>query len=151
VAIVVFAALLPLVLNVTGAGGVPVEVQAYVRFDSPPSSAPSTLSVVAFVPVGFGFADAAVKIVGAALATVTLAVAECPPAVAVTTNGPPGLLPAVNRPVLLIVPPPLTVHVNVGCGFITAPNWSVPLAVNCCVPLRFTVALPGATVTLVTP
>ena len=40
------------------------------------------------------------------------------PLVAVTVNGPPAVLPAVNRPDVLMVPPPFTDQVNVGCGLI---------------------------------
>ena len=48
--------------------------------------------------------------------TVTLAVPLTLPLVAVTVNGPTGVLPAVNSPLPLIVPPPLTVQVKLGCG-----------------------------------
>ena len=50
------------------------------------------------------------------LVTVTLAVPLTLPLTAVTVKGPPAVEPAVNKPAVLIVPPPLTVHVNVGCG-----------------------------------
>jgi len=49
-------------------------------------------------------------------ATLTLAIPMTPPLAAVTLNGPPAALPAVNKPVPLIVPPPLTDHANAGCG-----------------------------------
>ena len=48
--------------------------------------------------------------------TVTLAVPETLPLVAVTVNGPPAVEPAVNKPSVLIVPPPFTDQVNTGCG-----------------------------------
>ena len=40
--------------------------------------------------------------------TVTLAVPCAAPDVAVTVNGPPTVVPAVNTPLVEIVPPPLT-------------------------------------------
>jgi len=48
------------------------------------------------------------------------------PLVAVTVNGPAGGRSAVNRPVLLIDPPPLTFHVNAGCGERALPDESFP-------------------------
>ena len=51
---------------------------------------------------------------GDTLATVTDAVPLFPPLEAVTVNGPPAVLPAVNEPFAPMVPPPLTVHANVG-------------------------------------
>jgi hypothetical protein len=41
--------------------------------------------------------------------------------VAATVNGPPGVV-AENRPVGLMVPPPLTDQLKVGCGLMTLPN-----------------------------
>ena len=67
-------------------------------------------------------AAAAVATVGAVFPTVTLAVPLRPPPVAVTVYGPPVVFPAVKRPAALIVPPPLTVHVNVGCDASATPN-----------------------------
>jgi hypothetical protein len=58
---------------------------------------------------------------GAAV-TVTLAVPVTLPLVAVTVKGPPAVEPAVNKPEALMLPPPLTDQVNVGCGFIGWPN-----------------------------
>src|SRR5438552_17908189 len=75
--------------------------------------------------------------------TVTLAVPETPPLEAVTVNGPPAEVPAVNRPVPLMVPPPLTVHAKT--GLIGWPNWSVADAGNCWVPPTLTLALAGET------
>ena len=40
---------------------------------------------------------------------------------------------AVNSPSPLIVPA-VVPHVNVGCVVKATPNWSFPVAVNCCVP-----------------
>ena len=54
--------------------------------------------------------------------TVTLAVPLTVPLAAVTVNGPPVVAPAVNSPDVPMVPPPLTVHVNVGCGLTGLPN-----------------------------
>src|SRR3569623_2296937 len=67
VAVPAFAALLPLALNVTAAGGVPVVAQVYVRLASPPSSAPSTDRAGEFAVTGFGLAAAAVASVGGLL------------------------------------------------------------------------------------
>ena len=78
--------------------------------------------------------------------TVTLAVPFTLPLVAVTVNGPPALEPAVNRPEGLIEPPPLTDHVKEGCGLIGWPNWSLAVALNCCVAAVWTVAEVGDTV-----
>src|SRR5579862_4687952 len=64
VADVFLAALVPFALKLTLAGGVPVVCQKYVRFCSPPSSAPSTLSAVVVPGAGFGFALAGVATVG---------------------------------------------------------------------------------------
>ena len=47
---------------------------------------------------------------------VTLAIPLMAPLEAVTVKGPPVVVPAVNKPVELMVPPPLTVQVKVGCG-----------------------------------
>ena len=67
-----------------------------------------------------GLADAGLATVGGLLTTLTLAVPEAPPLDARTVNGPPAEEPAVNRPVPLIDPPPLTVHEK--AGLIAAPN-----------------------------
>jgi hypothetical protein len=56
------------------------------------------------------------------IVTVTLAVPLTPPLAAVTVNGPPAVLPAVKSPLLLIVPPPLTVQLKLGCGTRGLPN-----------------------------
>ena len=56
-------------LKVTAAGGVPVVAQLYVRFASPPLSAPNTLSVVVVPVTGLGIAAAAVATVGGAFVT----------------------------------------------------------------------------------
>ena len=80
--------------------------------------------------------------------TVTLAVPFTPVLEAVTVKGPPVVV-ALNNPELLIVPPPFTAHVNVGCVVIGLPNWSRPVALNCLVPPTDTVALDGETVMLV--
>src|SRR3984957_4961303 len=63
--------------------GCVVEAQVYVRFGSPPSSAPSTLSAVVVPFTVEGDADAATATVGAALVIVTFAEPETAPLVAV--------------------------------------------------------------------
>src|SRR4051812_36582868 len=84
----------------------------------------------------------------APLVTTKLAVPVLPPPDAVTVNGPPTIAPAVNRPVPLIVPPPLTLQLNVGWLPIGSPNWSVSAALNCLVPLGTTPALDGVTLAI---
>jgi hypothetical protein len=81
--------------------------------------------------------------------TVTLAVPWRLPLVAVMVKGPPAVVPAVNRPLELIVPPPLVVQVKAGCAVSAVPNWSRPEAVNCCVAYVLIVALAGETTMLV--
>jgi hypothetical protein len=81
---------------------------------------------------------------GVAAVTVTLAVLLRPPLAAVTVNGPPGVV-AENKPLELIVPPPLTDQVKIGCGLMTLPNWSRPVALNCWLPPVWTEAVAGAT------
>src|SRR5215471_15853033 len=49
--------------------------------------------------------------------TLTLAVPFTPPLDAVTVKGPPVVVPAVNKPDELMLPP-LTVQLKVGCGLI---------------------------------
>src|SRR5688500_6647692 len=65
VAVVFFAALVPLAANVTGAGGVPISDHVYVRFAWPPLSAPSTDSAVVVPLTGAGAAPAGAATVGA--------------------------------------------------------------------------------------
>src|SRR6185295_10479757 len=81
--------------------------------------------------------------------TVTDAVPFFPPLDAVTVNGPPFRPPAAKTPPAEIVPPPLTVHAKLGCGFIGALDASFAVAVKVCVAPADTVALAGATVMLV--
>ena len=54
-----------------------------------------------------------------------------------------------NRPLLLIDPPPLTVQVKVGWLDRVVPNWSRAEAENCWVAEVVTVALAGETAMLV--
>src|SRR5206468_10432069 len=61
--------------------------------------------------------------------TVTDAVPRTAPLAAVTANGPPGWLPAVNRPLALMLPPPDTDQAT-GADAATRPNWSCTLAAN---------------------
>jgi hypothetical protein len=129
-AVVNFAALLLLAEKFTAAGGVPVVDQAYVRFDSPASSAPNTESAVDVPVTGLGVAAAAVATVGAASVTVATAVPLADPLVAVTvTEAEP--YGAVNSPLPSIEP--AVADQVVPPNPIAAPNWSLPLAVNCCV------------------
>jgi len=58
---------------------------------------------------------------GGGNATVTLAVPVTPPLPAVTVKGPPAVVPAVNNPAGLMLPPPLTDQGKVGCGLSAAP------------------------------
>ena len=51
------------------------------------------------------------------LVTLTVAVPLIEPLVAVTVKGPPTVVPAVNKPAVVMVPPPLTVQAKIGCGF----------------------------------
>src|SRR6476646_1692798 len=85
---------------------------------------------------------------GGGLVTVTDASPCTKPLVAVTVDV-PGTDPAVNRPVESIEPTPVTDQVNEGCGFISWPFWSVPVALNCFVPPVVTDALDGDTVMVV--
>ena len=62
-----FAPFDPLALKVTAAGGVPVAAQVYVRFASPPSSAPRALRLVVVPVAGLGLAEAALATVGGEL------------------------------------------------------------------------------------
>ena len=69
--------------------------------------------------------------VGVTAVTETLAVPLIPPLVAVTVYGPPAVVPAVNRPLALMVPPPDTDQLKVGWGLRLVANWSRAVAVNC--------------------
>src|SRR4029078_9446420 len=44
-----------------------------------------------------------------------------------------------------MVPPPLTDQLKVGCGLMTLPNWSRPVALNCWLPPTWTEADAGLT------
>jgi hypothetical protein len=57
--------------------------------------------------------------------------------------------PAVNRPFASIVPPPVTVQVNVGWVGKAVANWSRAVAPNCCVARGATEVLAGDTTMLV--
>jgi hypothetical protein len=76
---------------------------------------------------------------------VTVAVPTTPLHVTLTVNV-PGVVPAVNRPVLaLMVPPPETDQVSP--SILTAfPSVSVPATVNACVPFGWSVTEAGVTV-----
>ena len=109
---------------------------------SPASSAPSTLSEVVVAVTGLGEALAGVATVGGAL-MVTLALPLVEPDEAVMVNGPPGVAPAVKRPVASTVPPPLVFQIK-DAG-IEPPNWSVAVALNCWVAPGLSRALEGDT------
>src|SRR5437762_1688958 len=83
--------------------------------------------------------------------TIPLSGPACALAVTVSVGVP--VAGAVYKPVEEIVPgvPVLLVsaQVNVGCVARALPNWSLALAVNCCVAPFFTVMLDGETTTLV--
>jgi hypothetical protein len=132
VAVAFFAALLLLALKLTPVG--PVHVQAYVRLGSPVSWSPPSTERLVVVPVtGLGAALAAAATVGAWLVTVTVLVPLNVPLLAVTVPL-AELLGVVSRPLALIVPiAAVALQVNVGCVAIAPPNWSVAVAVNCCV------------------
>ena len=77
--------------------------------------------------------------------TVTVAVAAIPPLTALTVFVKvAGEVPAVNRPELLMVPPPLSTD-QVGEIVTVAPEKSLPTAVNCCVAPLTSVTGFGAT------
>ena len=118
---VFFDALVPLMLKLTVAGGVPVVAQVYVRVDSPAASAPSTERAVVVPVTGLGVAAAPVATVGAVGVMVTDAVPFTDPQTAFTVADPvvPG---AEYKPDELIDPPPVnTDQVMVGDAMV-APN-----------------------------
>jgi hypothetical protein len=70
--------------------------------------------------------------------TITIALLERPALVATTVSGyAVGVVPAVNRPEVLIEPPPTTDHD--GVTETSTPVKSAPAAVNCCVPFAVSV------------
>ena len=73
-------------------------------------------------------------VASAPVVTITVAVLVMLPLVAMTVFvNVPGVEAAVNTPVALIVPPPVTTD-HVGLMATDAPEKSIPTAVNCCVP-----------------
>ena len=114
VAVVFFAAFVPLALKVGAVAplGSVVAAQVYFRFASPPSSAPKTERLVVVPVTVLGVALAAVPTVGAWLVTLNVAVPLTVPLLAVTVPLP--VVGAVNRPLVLIVPA-VVAQVNVGC------------------------------------
>lgn len=87
VAVVFFAALVPLTLKLTGAGTVPNVAQVYVRFASPLGSAPRTLRFVVVEVTGAGLADAVAATVGpATTSALEITVAPLVGSVTVTVN-----------------------------------------------------------------
>jgi hypothetical protein len=145
VATVVFAPLFPFVLNVAVPPvGTLLKLHTYVSPPSPPSSAPSTLSVPV-VPVTVPGPLAGVATVGAPFVTVTVAVPLIPPTVAEIV-APPAVVPAANTPPALTLPTPDTLlHTNAGCTLSATPNWSYPTAESPFVPFTPTVDVPGVT------
>src|SRR5487761_2175257 len=75
---------------------------------------PGAIEKLALVPTALATSPTA--------ATVTLVVPSRVPLDAVTVNGPPRAAPAVNSPPVEIVPPPLTLQANAGCGYSGWPN-----------------------------
>jgi hypothetical protein len=53
---------------------------------------------------------------------------------------------AVNKPADVIVPPPVADHVNAGWTASALPNWSIAVAVNCCLAPAVTVTMAGVTI-----
>src|SRR5205814_4233833 len=86
--------------------GVCVALQVYVRFASPSSSAPRTLSAVLVPVMVEGVADAGVATVGAVLPMITVALPLTVPLVAVIVYV-PAVEPAVNDPSLAMLPAPV--------------------------------------------
>ena len=77
--------------------------------------------------------------------TMTVAVPEILSLLALTVlANVPGVVPAVNRPDALIVPPPATTD-QVGVSATVAPEKSLPTAENCCVPFAARVCGFGET------
>ena len=85
---------------------------------------------------------------GGAGITVTAELPVMPPEVAVTDVVPVEDA-AVNKPAVVMVPPPVVAHVNVGCEESATPFWSRPVAVNCCVPDTGTLTDAGETAIVV--
>src|SRR5207244_4143901 len=103
-----------------------------------------------FAVTSAGLAEAGVATVGASAAvTITLAVPLLPALVAVRVKGPPTVLPATKRPLVLTVPPPVAAQVNAGCAPSTAPNWSLAAALKASMPPTGTLAEPGVTLMVV--
>lgn len=122
VTVAVFAALLPLMLNVgVDPPGPETIAHVYVSPFSPASSAPSALNV-ADSPVTVVGPLAGVATVGALLVTVTVALPLTPLALA-TIVADPAVIPAVYTPLAFTLPTPATLlHANVGCAVIAVPN-----------------------------
>jgi hypothetical protein len=57
----------------------------------------------------------------------------------------PAVVPAVNRPVCVIVPPPATTAQTGWRSVLFVPSFSVPTIVNCCVPPVARVTVVGET------
>src|SRR5262245_32345660 len=95
--------------------------------------------------------DRTARFMVALLLTVTLAVPLTAPLVARTFADPVPLLGAVYKPVVLTMPtPPLSIdQVKLGCVARALPNWSLAVALNCCVPPFLSAALPGVRAMLV--
>ena len=110
-AVVVLDALVPLCAKVTVPG--PVADHVYRTCCSPPSSSPSTSSVMVGPREGLGDAVGGVTTNGGMSLTVTVALAWTAPTDAVTTKE-PMVPPAWKLPAASTVPPPLAVHANVG-------------------------------------
>ena len=74
--------------------------------------------------------------------------AAYPPGAPAVTVPLPGEFCAVNNPPSVIVPT-VVVQAKLGCVANALPNWSLPMAVNCCVAGGVTVAFAGLTAMVV--
>lgn len=112
----------------------------------PPASRPTAVKVCC-APIArvAGFGVTVIDASGPTV-TVTVAVPEIVPLVALTVLAKvPGVVPAVKRPVVLIAPPPATTD-QTGVIATAFPKASLPTAVNCCVALIDSVTGFGVTV-----
>src|SRR5579862_595360 len=111
----------------------------------PPASLPTAVNCcVPLIATDAGF-GVTVIVASAPEVTTTVAVPEMVPLVAVTVLVyVPGVVPAVNKPPLPMVPPPFATD-HAGVMATTLPLASVPTAVNCCETLTLSVLGLGVT------
>lgn len=124
-------------------GGLTVDQAGVIATTLPFASLPTAVNccVAPMSSVGFGVT---VIVASGPAVTVTVAVAVTPLHVTDTVDV-PGVEPAVNNPVLVIVPPPTTDQVGVVAIVVPLPSFVT--AVNCCVPPTGMVAEVGVMVT----